>query len=243
MPHVVRVVSGLGNRLLALATAVSQLGADTLIVWTPQLNHCECMFSDILQAPALRVAPVMPCHDAPMCLYAASPAELPVAFTSCTQFLRTTPANLSRALHRYVRPSAAVREMLDAACRRYPPSQCIGLHVRRGDKRAQAESAQPLSTVLAFVQGHRHLARVVVVATDDDVVFAELRQRLNGLRVVRLVSDTSRSNMAGAALDMFFLAQCRFFFGCKASTFSRVIRLLRTGHSRPARLRIRTRAP
>jgi hypothetical protein len=229
MVYELKVCSGLGNRLQAMVVACCMEEPPARIAWLPQHNHCPAHAAELID---ITTWPFVVVHhlSQPHAVYqhiVAPQQTLPRYVMSGALFHQVDSfAGMAVAAARYIRPAKRIK----AAIPVLNYNNCVGIHVRRGDKAKLCGRDDSLAKLLRVLQQHSHTVHIIVVATDSSAMYQQIKQRYGrSFRVIRPTPHVGRHNVAGAAVDFFTMIECRHFVGNRGSSFSRMIQLIRTG--------------
>lgn len=227
-----RVLSGLGNRLITMVTAAAMDAPPRRVVWNPQPFHCPCKADRILDVKRwpfeVRTDRKATDKTHPYVQTLRPVRPTPRRMSGNSVFApEMSPARMARAAAQRIRPSPAVAARVRAIDARVCLRRCVGVHVRRTDKAERCERASPLAKMITDTRRALRKGEAIVLATDDRAVVAAFRKAFPGVRVTRPTADVGRDNVEGAMVDLVCLSRCRAFVGTVGSTFSFAAQLMR----------------
>jgi hypothetical protein len=225
-----QVLAGFANRVRALVSGIclaEDYGIKLVIHWS--IDHaCAARFESLLDPtslPPFVSFTHLPLLKAYSCLSSEDMAHVkktwdrqkPLVLKSYGHF-HTTDRERWIQHYRALKPT---QEILNAVEQRLPPfdqTRFLGVHIRRGDNVKSIEQS-PLS---AFYRVLDKDDSFLVVATDDEVVRAEMKDRYKG-RVwfpATILERHTEEGMKDGVIDFFSLTMCPKILGSVYSSFT-----------------------
>jgi hypothetical protein len=225
-----QVLAGFANRLRALVSGIclaEDYGIKLVVHWS--IDHaCAARLETLLDPstlPSFVTFTHLPLLKAYSCLSADDMAHVkkawdrqkPLVLKSYGHFHTTDRERWNRHF-RALKPTQEILEAVEARLPPFDPSRFLGVHIRRGDNVKSIEQS-PLSAFYSFLDKDDSF---LVVATDDEGVRGEMKQRYNGRTwfPARLLERHTEEGMKEAAIDFFCLARCPKILGSVYSSFT-----------------------
>lgn len=235
--------AGFANRLRALVSGIclaQDLSAQLIIFWPGSDSACACEFDRLISAnswpkgiyvdsclrPSFSQGAYNPLPTAVSCLSSSDLSGIlstwdRVSHLDIKSYGRFHTSDQERWLTnlRALKPITHIQTFVDEAFQPVDLSDCIGVHIRRGDN-IKSIQASPLALFINRLE--RETARHFIVATDDVNVVDSLNRIFPG----RCIFPSKRRNrntpdgMMNGLVDFFSLAKCSVILGSAHSSYS-----------------------
>lgn len=230
-----QVVAGLANRLRALVSGIclaEDYGLPLILHWS--IDHaCAAKFESLFKLsslPSFARVTHLPLLKAYPCLTPENlehvkkvwDRKLPLTLKSYEQFHRTDMPRWIKHL-RAIQPTDSLLEEVEKRLPPFDQSRFLGVHIRRGDN-DKAIAGSPYS---AFLKRLENDDSFLVVATDDEEIREDLKQRFPGRLwfPAKIRNRHTEEGIQEAVIDFFCLTRCPKILGSVSSSFTEIASL------------------
>lgn len=224
--------AGFANRLRAMVSGIclaQDLSANLVIFWQSRDAACANSLERLIRPqswPNGMACDTNPLVNAQSCLSSTDLSGIleqwdrssPLKIQSYGKFYTKDDVRWLRTL-RLLRPVEYVEQRVNAIFQDKNLSECLGVHIRRGDN-IKSTNASPLSLFIDRL--NQEIGKTFIVATDDTGVMDTLNRLFPG-RCIFPADDRNRHTphgMVNGLIDFFALAKCPRIIGSAHSSFS-----------------------